>query len=323
MSNLIAFNWNTTGATTGSMNVLTLTKAGVSSSSIIPQLSTVSNWNGAIQVKPIGDYVLYVHKTYGSPNTTTFTMVKSATVKDSITVNGDNRFGFIGGGNYTSGVDGMYDSRCNSLLITNYYDKLRQWYFNTTTNKFVELGGGNVDYSSTTPVYNQSYINLSTTPNGLNDGNILLGPQSGEDILASGNWNGTGTGPNNDMRLLKRGVVTSNVKLPACINWVLRLGSEAVFFIYMDPTTGDTILKVYDLNLSLKRTLNLGNSSGWDAFNVVGKRAYVKATDVDPLDPGNGYVQYYMVSLADTTYHTSPINTNIYLNDHYWRQYEF
>ena len=198
-SNLITFTYSPINETaTGSLNVLAVTKSGIATSSIIPDLGQVKNDNSDITVKPVGDYMMY-NSYNANTDTTTYTMLKSATVKDSVTVAGDARYA------------GVWRTRNNSLLLRSwYYDSPRNWYFNTATNKFTELTAGGTSFNAAKPYYPQHYWNQSTTTNGLNDGNFLLGPDEGVEVGLEYDGNASLYGYNNNMRMLKKGAVTAN-----------------------------------------------------------------------------------------------------------------
>jgi hypothetical protein len=235
---------------------------------------------------------------------TTYAMVKNASVKDTVELAGDARY------------DGVWRTRVNSLLLRSWnYDSTRNWYFNTDTNRFVELTVGGNYYDNNNPYYPQHYFQKSTTVNGLNDGNILLGPWSMGSIGEE----------NNNMRLLKKGVVTGNVTLPTTNGeWHLSLGSEAVFFIYQDMNDEYKFkVNVYDLDLNLKRTESLLTDSlyNFNTFNAtIGKRFFVKTYNADPLGIPNLY-SYYMISLNGVAYWTNAYTLSMTINDRYWYEY--
>lgn len=283
-SNLIAFTYGETDYTSGALNVLTITSAGVSETTLVSNLAAVENQTYDIVVKPIGEYILYGF--YTSADTTTFVMVKNSTTTDSLTTLGDARNNFY--------------YRVNSFLV--YGDtETKLWYFNTINNKFTEISGGFSDYGDI-------YYNNSTTTNGLNDGNMLLVPSTLNTTAPT-------------MRILKKGVLSSAVTLTRTDgSWNLRLGSDAVFFYYQDM---DDMYKykvnVYDLNLTLVRTVSL-LTTGISGFQVTGKRAYWKTFDADQLGINNLYA-YYLISLDGVAYWAIPNDVNYTFNDKYWWDY--
>jgi hypothetical protein len=298
-SNLIAFTYSTNTYESGSLNVLAITSTGTATSSLATKLENIYNEYSDIYVKPVGDYVMYNYYT-PSIDLTTYTMVKSATVKDSVNINGYATYG------------GVWRMRINSLLLRSWnYPSTRNWYFNTSTNKFVELTNGGSTYSAVKPYYAAHYFNKSTTTNGLNDGNILLGPNGG---------NISAQNQNNNIRLLKKGTVTGNVTLPDTDgNWFIQLGSEAVFFIYQDMNDSYKYkVNVYDLNLKLVRVVPLltDNLDDWD---IAGKRFWARTYNADPFS--TNLYSYYMVSLDGVTYWTNTSSINPIFDDQYWWDY--
>jgi hypothetical protein len=296
-SKLIAFTYSTISASSGSLNTLALTPSGVITASLVPSLRNINTGSNDIYVKPVGDYIMY---NWYNPTTdiTTYAMVKGG-VKDTVNIEGDSRY------------DGVWRTRVNSLLLRSWnYPSARNWYFNTTTNKFVELTNGGASFNSTSPYYPQHYTNHSTTTNGLNDGNILLGPEDGYDV----GYSYPGGGLNNNMRLLKKGVVSANATLPTTDgDWYLFLGSEAVFFVYADENAGYSYkVKVYDLNLTLKQTINLGTAS-ITYIEVVGKRLFIQ--------DNHSTIIFHMISLNNAVKFNKDDYSTITINDKYWWDY--
>lgn len=293
-SDLIAFTYSTISNSSGSLNTLALTPSGVITASLIPSLQSINSGSTDIYVKPVGDYIMY---NWYNPNTdiTTYAMVKGG-VKDTVNVEGDSRY------------DGVWRMRVNSLLLRSWnYPSTRNWYFNTATNKFVELTNGGASFSATAPYYPQHYFNKSVTTNGLNDGNILLGPDDGFDI----GYSYPGGGLNNNMRLLKKGVVTANTTLPTTDGgWYLFLGSEAVFFVYADQNDGYAFkVRVYDLNLTLKHTIDL-NTTSLTNVQVVGKRLFIQ--------DNHDTIIFHLISLKDAVKFNKDDFSGITINDKYW-----
>lgn len=286
-SNLIAFNTSAGTYESGSLQILAITPTGVASSSLVPKLEDIDNANGQILAAPVGEYILY--RTYNNVTSKpTYTMTKSATRKGSVTIS-------------NNGYD-LY-TRCNSVGLFD-YNLNKGWYFNTSTNAFVEL-------SNVFNWYDGSYqVNRSTTVNGLNDGNILIVPDS---------LNSTA---NAKMRLLKSGIATAEKQLPVTNgNWSLKLGSEAVFLVYQDMTDAYKFkVNVYDLNLNLVKTVPL-NLDDWDRLEVVGKRCYIRTYNVDKL-LGDNYYSYYMISLEGMAYWLHADNDSIVFNDKWWDNFE-
>jgi hypothetical protein len=286
-SNLIAFNYSTGTYESGSLQILAITPTGVASSSLAPRLQDIDNANGDILATPVGEYILY-STSNNVTNKRTYTMAKSATRKGSVTTS-----------------TGSYDlyTRCNSVGLFD-YNSDKGWYFNTSTNAFVEL-------TNVFNWYDGGYdVNRSTTLNGLNDGNILIEPNS------------LSTTANAKMRLLKSGTATAEKQLPVTDgNWSLRLGSEAVFLRYQDMTDNYKYkINVYDLNLNLVKTIPL-NTDTYEDLQVVGKRLYVKTYNVDQL-LGSNYYSHYMISLKGMAYWLHEDNDSIIFNDKWWWDYE-
>jgi len=280
-TNLIAFNTSTISFVSGSLQMLAITPTGVASSSLAPKLEDINRNNGNIQIIPIGEYVMYrtYNPTTGKP---TFTMAKSATKKSSLTMETN---------------DDEWFTRYNTLVLRN-YDIDKMWYYNTATNAFTEL-------KNTYNWFDDYRINLSTTTNGVNDGNQLLIGSLETTALAK-------------MRLIKKGVATAEKQLPITDgNFEIELGSEAVFLLYEDMTDAYKYkLNVYDLNLDLVKTIELGTDST-ENFEVVGKRCYVKTVNVDQT-VGNNYYSYYMISLKGMAYWLHEDDDTIAFNDKWW-----
>ena len=300
-SNLIQFTYGVNGNVTGSLNTLSITSTGVATGSLIPELDDVYNEYYDIVVKPVGDYIMYNWYTPGN-NTTTYAMVKNATIKDTVNIAGDAQY------------SGVWRMRTNSLLLRSWnYNSPRNWYFDITTNKFVELTAGGAAFNASKPYYPQHRFSKCVTTNGLNDGNILLGPSGG---------NISPENQNNNMRLLKKGTVTANATLPSTDgDWDLELGSEAVFFIYQDMNDFYKYkVNVYDLNLKLIRTVPLLTDS-LDFYNgqenVIGKRLYIRTFNADPLGTQNTY-SYYVISLNGVAFWSNGYTSNELNNDMYW-----
>ena len=307
-SKQITFSYSTSTPTSGSLNALVITPTSVATSSIadlsvIESRDFYSIGNPGISFKPVGDYVMYSFYN-NNTNVTTYTMLKSTTVKDSVNIAGEQTY------------YGVWRSRINSLLLRSWnYNTPRNWYFNTSTNKFVELTAGGSSFNTSKPFYPQHYWNESATVNGLNDGNLLLGPYNSSNVELY----------NNNMRMLKKGTVTGNVTLPTAMDeWRFQLGSEAVFFIWVNTTDYNTYLKVYDLNLNLKNTIQLSFDGIMEharkiveGFEVIGKRGYVyQGVNVD----GDQY--YMMVSLSGIAYWVnSESSENPIFNDQFWWDY--
>lgn len=320
-SKQITFSYSTGNETSGSLNALILSSTSVTTSSIadLSVINTYDFYHGSgtgITFKPVGDYMMY---TFYNPNnnTTTYTMLKSATVKDSVNILGQQQY------------PGVWRTRINSLLLRSWnYNSPRNWYFNTSTNKFVELTAGGSSFNASKPYYPQHYWNESSTTNGLNDGNLLIGPSSGNPIGFPYSGNSTVYGYNNNMRMLKKGVVTGNVTLPTTDGyWQLKLGSEAVFFIYQDMNDNyNAYLKIYDLDLNLKNTIKLSFDNNYNtssntvySLQVIGKRSFILSYD----EIGNRY--YMMVSLNGVAYWVNDESTynSPFFNDQWWFNYEY
>jgi hypothetical protein len=284
-SNLIAFTYGETDYTTGALNVLTITSAGVSETSLISNLGAVSNEYYDIVVKPVGEYVVYGF--YTTADTTTFVMVKNSTTKDSFTTLGNVRYNIY--------------YRVNSIVIYG-NDEPKLWYFNTVNNKFTEIVDGYFTYDDV--LYNKS-----VTTNGLNDGNMLLIPNTLNSETPT-------------MRILKKGVLSSAVTLPSTdANWSIYLGSNAVFLSYQDMDDMNKYkVNVYDLNLTLVRTVSLLTSNIY--VEIVGKRAYFKTYDADQLGINNLHA-YYVISLDGVAYWAILNMVNPIFNDKYWWNYSY
>jgi hypothetical protein len=290
-SNLIAFTYGPLGVNTGSLNVLAITSTGVATASLAPIMGIGSNgittYSSSIEVRPVGEYIMYsfINRHNYDYDTTTYVMVKSATVKGSIEMNGDIR--------------GDFYYRYNSLLPYSDVDD-KVWYFNTATNKFAEIPNG---YNA----YDWAEYNESTTTNGVNDGNLILYPYSGD------TWG---------IRILKKGVLSPNVSVPNTDgDYFTKLGSEAVFYAYQDMNDSyKWKINVYDLDLKLVRTVPLltDNLSNWE---LVGKRFWARTYNADPLGTPELY-SYYLISLDGVAYWTNDNSINPTFNDQYWWEYE-
>ena len=301
-SNLIAFTYAPTDYGEGELRILAITSTGVATGSLVPELADIQSGYDDIDVKPVGDYIMYSWYAPGI-DTTTYAMVKNADVKDTVELAGSATY------------SGVWRSRVNSLLLRSWnYTSPRNWYFNTSINRFVELTSGGT-FDNSRPYYSRQYVQHSTTLNGLNDGNILLGPNGGSIESDS----------NNGIRLLKKGVVTDNITLPTTNgSWNLFLGSEAVFFIYQDMNDNYKYkVNVYDLDLNLKRTESLltDNLTNFNTFDVsIGKRFFIKTYNADPLGIPSLY-SYYMISLNGVAYWTNSYDLTKSINDKYWYNY--
>lgn len=277
---------------TGSLSAITITTKGINTYSIIPDLSVVNNNYSDIYFKPVGDYIMY--NWYNtSTDKTSYTMLAPTGKTDTVTINGEQQY------------DGVWRTRFNTLLLRSWnYDWTRNWYFNTGTGRFVELTNGGSSFNVNTPYYPAHYINYSANKNGVNDGNILLGPYDNDDLQAP---------YNNSMRLLKKGVATANVTLPETDgNWELNLGSDAVYLAYQDSSNSYTwTVKVYDLNLNLVRTVVTENDSVANSYTVGKRFIFNQQQDSDTA--------YYMVSLNGATVFTNPTSEEFLriINDYY------
>lgn len=282
-SDLIAFTYGVIDYSSGALNVLTITSAGVSETTLISNLAAVQNQSNEIVVKPVGDYVAYGF--YSTADTTTFVMVKNSTTKDSLITLGNTRNNFY--------------YRVNSFVVVG--DEPKIWYFNTINNKFTEI-------PSEYYIFDGLLFNKSTTTNGLNDGNMLFLP------LTLNTANPT-------TKILKKGVLSKEVTLPSTDGgWNLYLGSDAVFLAYQDMNDMYKYkVNVYDLDLKLVRTVPL-LTVGPQTIQITGKRAYFKTFDADQLGI-NALYAYYVISLDGVAYWAIPNNLNYIFNDKYWWNY--
>ena len=287
-TNLIAFNYSTDTYDEGSLQMLAITPTGVASSSLAAKLEDLNNDNGDIDVIPVGEYVMY--RMYNNDtDKTTYTMAKSATRKGSLTLTGTNQ---------------SWYRRYNSLILYD-YNAEKVWYFNTTTNAFVEVPNAWNWWSE------DRGWNNSTTTNGLNDGNQLLYPNSLDTTAEA------------KMRLLKQGTITAEKQLPVTDGeWDIYLGSEAVFLIYPDMADSNKYkVNVYDLNLNLVKTVPL-NTTSISNSEVVGKRCYIRVYNADQL-LGANYYGYYMISLEGMAYWLHADSDSIVFNDKWWLNFEY
>ena len=298
--NSFVFNVSTGNDTSGAIQALTFSKAGQKLTTVISDLTAIGY---EFAFKPVGDYVMYNWYTSGT-DTTTYVMLYDeagkGVRKDSVNIDGYQTY------------DGVWRMRFNTLLLRSWnYPSTRVWYFNTSANRFVELTNGGDAYSADKPYYSRHRFNKSVVTSGINDGNILLGPNSGYNVSAANE--------NNNIRLLKKGLATKNVTIPETDGgWNLMLGSDMVIYWYQDPNNANCInVNVYDLDLNLVRVVELKESSFFDRPQMVGKRCYFRTAP--------DQYKYYMISSAGVAYmeSDSAYNTNVVFNDYYWWDYQY
>jgi hypothetical protein len=291
-SNLITISYGASYYKTGPLNVFTITPSGIGSFTLASEMDKaiggISSWSSSVRVEPFGEYVMYSTRIENpSASTTTFTAVKSSTVKDSFTSNGDAR--------------GNYYIQYNSLAF--YGDQTyKLWYFNTLNNKFTEIPNG-------WDLYNDIYTpNYENNVNGLNNGNMLLYPTS-LDVT------------NPVFRIIKKGVLSNTVTLPSTDGaWDMSIGYDFVALWYQDMDDKYVWkVNIYDLNLNLNRTISLLSTS-YETNYILGRRAYFQTYQADPKGEVDLY-SYYMISTNGVAYWTNTYNNlnHTYNNfGYYW-----
>lgn len=298
--NSFVFNVSTGDSTTGALQALTFSKTGQKLTTIISDISAISGYS--FGYKPVGDYVMYNWYT-PEGSTTTYTMLYDeagkGVRKDSVNIAGDQTY------------DGVWRMRFNTLLLRSWnYNSPRVWYFNTSANRFVELTNGGDAYSADKPYYSRHRFNKSVVTSGINDGNILLGPNTG--VISAAN-------ENNNIRLLKKGLATKNITIPETAgDWDLMLGSDMVIYWYQDTNNSDyLVINAYDLDLNLVRTINLDVTTFSVNPVTLGKRCYFK-TEPDQY-------KHYMLSSAGVAYmeSDSAYGTDVVFNDYYWWDFQY
>ena len=306
--NSFVFLTSTSNFVDGALTALSFTKNGVKETTVLSDLSSVYNGYNDITFKPVGDYVMMNwYNPYN--NQTTYTMfydnpTTNKIVKDSLVLPGEE-----------TGA-GIWRDRFNSLLIRSwYYSSPRNWYFNTSNGKFTELTAGGNSFSAIKPSYATFLFNKSTVDQGINDGNILLSPNMNEVIGAAYYSDAAHRGYNNNMRLIKSGVVTNNVVLPTSLGSEnsLWLGSNSVVYFYQEPDRDSLYTaNVYDLNLTLQRTVQFTESINKVA--MIGERFYVQTAVTDKIS------KLFLLTTTNVATMTA-FESDIAFNDYYWWDY--
>ena len=195
-----------------------------------------NNNNDGIVYNPFGEYGFYAYYNPSSNRTSFKVLSASGLVVDTLNVIGDHTY------------IGFWRARYGVLLIRTWEGTLRNWYFNQTTKKFVEIPEF---YSS------RSYPYMTYEKN-VNDGQMIL-------YAAVGDY----------VRVLTKSSLSPKIEVPTDIDYFnlnFEIGETYIFAYLKDANRDDYVtLLVYNFKGELVNRIETQYDYE-DEYNVVGDR---------------------------------------------------